>query len=932
MNQETDITTGYLNQPAAFTQPAFFQRMLDQLSEIPELTTRDSDDPTIALLDAWAMVLDVMSFYQQQYNREGYLSTATELYSIRELARMINYELNPGVAASTYLAFQVDPKANNTGIAIIPQNTQVQSLPNQGNMPQAFETSQDFIAYADWNQLQPYQPQITIYQTVTGLDTSLWIAGTSTGLVVGDMLLLSGKTASNQQPIYSLVVQNVVLDAPNNRTQVVWQQDWAKISNQDLSGNNIALTSSSVLSKLQLFRFKSHVAAFGHNAPLVSSLPASSYYMQPGNNDWDGKSQVPAATGSPKNVIPTVWQDSQGLSLSNPENTLHLNQSITGILNSSYILLSIVGTQVLYKVAATAEISLSDFGLSGQVTALTLSNAQGQPITSPNPSFSFRDTAIYAQSEPLSLYTRVVNDESVILKDAKQGIALNTVVNNLSAGQNLIISNLLLELSESVAYDNPPTSVIVSTLPPLTKYTFTLTAPLKFSYQPGTTEVSFNSPSGDAVTVGVSLNVNNPAAPELIIINSTNPIPSTITELTLKGILIQSGEVFTLQNTKEVDGQTILYPEQSLENMYSPSTSIIYGNVVAATHGASVENEVLGSGDGTQTNQEFTLNKYPLTYLSAPTASGIQSTLVIQVNGVKWNEVPGLYGLSANSKSYAINQEEDGRVTIIFGDGVQGARLPTGQENVVASYRQGIGLSGNTTRDSLVLLQTRPQGITGVSNPLPADGAADPQSLTTAFKTAPSTVLTMGRIVSLTDYINFTQAYAGIGKVNAKLLQLGNQPLLCLTVAGENGTAINPNSSLYKNLLLALANNQSSNQNVAVLSYQSILFNVSAKVLVDSAYASTQVQIQINQALLSAYSFDKQDFLQNVTAGQVIDVIRSVEGVVAVDLEYLYFSTEANPMLEVTLAASPASIGTNGPKPAQLLTINPEGITIIPSL
>jgi hypothetical protein len=72
------------------------------------LTTRRLDDPSIALLDAWAAALDVLSFYQERIANEGYLGTATERLSVRELARAIGYELAPGVAAETRLAFTVE--------------------------------------------------------------------------------------------------------------------------------------------------------------------------------------------------------------------------------------------------------------------------------------------------------------------------------------------------------------------------------------------------------------------------------------------------------------------------------------------------------------------------------------------------------------------------------------------------------------------------------------------------------------------------------------------------------------------------------------------------------------------------------------------------------------------------------------------------------
>ena len=47
--------------------PNFLASMIAGLSAeqaLARLTTRDSSDPALALLDSWAVVLDVLSFYQ----------------------------------------------------------------------------------------------------------------------------------------------------------------------------------------------------------------------------------------------------------------------------------------------------------------------------------------------------------------------------------------------------------------------------------------------------------------------------------------------------------------------------------------------------------------------------------------------------------------------------------------------------------------------------------------------------------------------------------------------------------------------------------------------------------------------------------------------------------------------------------------------------
>src|SRR5262249_50106503 len=95
------------------TQSRFKASMLAQLSDsdlgaLRALMTRQDDDFSIALLDAWASVADVLTFYQERVANENYLRTATERNSILQLARLIGYRLRPGVAASVYLAFMLE--------------------------------------------------------------------------------------------------------------------------------------------------------------------------------------------------------------------------------------------------------------------------------------------------------------------------------------------------------------------------------------------------------------------------------------------------------------------------------------------------------------------------------------------------------------------------------------------------------------------------------------------------------------------------------------------------------------------------------------------------------------------------------------------------------------------------------------------------------
>jgi hypothetical protein len=914
MNNANDnsLTKGFLNQPPAYTQPAILQRLLALLTFLPSLTIRDDNDPTIALFDAWAMTLHVMAFYQQQFNKESYLATATELFSVRQLSRMIGHELNPGLAASTFLAFEVDPKANNTGCAIVPQGTQVQSLPSQGILPQTFETNTDLIAQASWNQLQPYQPTIFNEQVITGLSTKVWLTGITTGLTKGDLLLLMGIIKNSTVTVaFVLTVTFINPDNVDNRTQVGWQDSLS--SAIDLHNNPpVALQPTDILMTPQLWVFRKRVGSFGNNAPLVSSFPSSSYFMQPERNDWDHKKQVPDGT----NKIPTVWQDSQAKSFTPPG--IYLNQSLPGIIKDSFILLWKENQQELYQVATTYEVSRADFGLSGQVTLLTLKKVLGKPFGD----MQFRDTAIYAQSELLSLYANEINDEYFTLNNKTEGIPLNKVVPDLQIGQKLIISNLLERSSEPVTISSITATDLTAGLQ---QHTYTLATPLRFRYQPGS--LTLTGPNIQK-PIPVSLDTSIAHTHQLILNAPLNLLPANETQFTLVGLLAEQSEVFTVSAKQNIEGRTVLIPQIDLHYSYKPATSIIYGNVVEATHGATIANEVLGNGDATLANQRFSLNKSPLTYISASSLTGMQSTLTIQVNGIPWDEAPSLYDLSPDSKKYIVQQKDNGQVEIIFGDGIKGARLPTGQENIIATYRQGIGFIGEVVSNSLTLLQTRPQGIVSVTNPMPASGAAQPETLATAHHSVPSTVLTMNRIISLSDFEHFTQAFRGISKAQVQLLQQDNEPLLYITIAGENDRMIDINSNLYKNLLNAIATFRNPGPPVMIGNYEHLPFNLTAHLTLDPKYQPNQLFHKVEAALLATYSFDRQNLTQNVTAGRVIETIRSVVGVLAIDLDALYLTKESPTLLSI-LIALPARQQGHSIFPAQLLTINPLGIKFI---
>jgi len=178
----------------------------------------------------------------------------------------------------------------------------------------------------------------------------------------------------------------------------------------------------------------------------------------------------------------------------------------------------------------------------------------------------------------------------------------------------------------------------------------------------------------------------------------------------------------------------------------------VYGNLVDATRGESVFNEILGSGDASQAFPSFTLAKKPLTYLAQAAApDGRLSSLEVRVSGLLWTEVPSFFGAGPEDEVYIVRQSDDEESIVTFGDGLTGARLPTGVENVVATYRHGAG-AAKPPANSITQLARPAKGLRRVRNPVAAGGGRDADRPQDLRRNAPTSSLTLGRAVSLPDF------------------------------------------------------------------------------------------------------------------------------------------------------------------------------------
>jgi hypothetical protein len=346
-----------------------------------------------------------------------------------------------------------------------------------------------------------------------------------------------------------------------------------------------------------------------------------------------------------------------------------------------------------------------------------------------------------------------------------------------------------------------------------------------------------------------------------------------------------------LTNPSDPTDCTKIYFTQNLTNTYKRDTVTLNANVARASHGEA-KTGILGSGDPSQRRQEFVLKQKPLTFVSAPTATGAKSTLKIRINDILWKEYPSLYDLKPGEKGYIIRIENDRRTRVIFGDGIRGARPPAGIDNIRADYRVGIGKSGLLKADQLTMLKSRPLGVRKVTNPIAPTGAEDPEDLSQARENAPLTVLTLDRLVSLEDFENFAISFRGIGKAKAVRTWDCGKEIVQLTVATFDGKPVESTSETYENLVKRINDAKDPLIQVRFKDFTHKTFNVTAEIVVSKDRDPESVKLAVSTALRNKFSFENMQFGQAITQSEVIALIQRIEGVVMVDLNYLYYGEE----------------------------------------
>ncbi len=416
------------------------------------LRTRDADDPTIALLDAWAVACDVLTFYSERLANEAFLRTATERTSLQELGKLVAFRLGHGVAAETFLAFSLerppapppldppDPGLVTPAVPralVLPERLRVQSVPGPGEQPQTFETVEGIEARPEWNAMPVARtkPHLPVMNRVDA-----WLAGTGLNLARGDAILFASGDLVNDRWDVRLLTE-VEVDLPGNRTHVRWEPGLGSFQPFNRPADAPAA-----------FVLRRRLPVFGHNAPVWKAM----------NTDFRTgyRSQF-----SPAPADGAEWPFFSAVSTSGGFSVVDVDGAHPDIVPGSWVVLSqdVDGFyRELYKVVGRAELSRSAFAVSGKVTRLTLAG-EAHGFGSP------RALTVMAVAEPLSVVE--APDDSTV---DSAGLVVDGDASEMAAGRSLLLAGAtpageprveLVTLASAAAVPGGRTSLVLARAP-----------------------------------------------------------------------------------------------------------------------------------------------------------------------------------------------------------------------------------------------------------------------------------------------------------------------------------------------------------------------------------------------------------------------------------------------------------------------------------
>jgi hypothetical protein len=283
----------------------------------------------------------------------------------------------------------------------------------------------------------------------------------------------------------------------------------------------------------------------------------------------------------------------------------------------------------------------------------------------------------------------------------------------------------------------------------------------------------------------------------------------------------------------------------------------------------------------------LSLSAYALLHFDAkPAIPAITLTSVLH-GTTTWKPQYDLLADSPTDANFVMEVESDGTARLRFGDDVNGLR-PQPDSVFTAAYRVGNGTAGNVGAEALIKFAGDPR-IASCTNPMPASGGTDPETMDQIRRRAPQAFMTQERAVTMADYERVAEMNTQADQAVATLRWTGSWYTVFITAEPKGAGKLTP--ALRRALKKNINRYRLAGQDIELESPQYVSLEIELAVCVDPDYFQADVEKQLLQVLGSQllpdgtkglFYPDTFTFGQTVYLSPIYAAARKVPGVTSV--------------------------------------------------
>ena len=277
---------------------------------------------------------------------------------------------------------------------------------------------------------------------------------------------------------------------------------------------------------------------------------------------------------------------------------------------------------------------------------------------------------------------------------------------------------------------------------------------------------------------------------------------------------------------------------------------------------------------------------------------------------IEWDAQKDLLASDQFAREFVVETESDGTAYIRFGDGILG-KEPDNEKKYGACYRVGNGTAGNVGAGAIAHIVPQVGGsiaITKVSNPLPAHGGTNPETIEEVRQFAPQAFRIQERAVTEQDYADVAMRYPEIQKAVATFRWTGSWFTVFLVVDRKAGKFVTGDAQFRNDMYEHMEKYRMAGFDLELEDPVYVPLDIALKVCVKSGYFKSDVK-EVLLKVFSSYEWgpgrrgffhpDNLTFAQPVYLSRIYETAAKVEGVASVEVtRFQRWGEEPNNELE----------------------------------